>query len=152
MACSQSIRIDTCNWQRDQATLRGIRAEVFIGEQRVPVELEWDDLDDVATHFLIYLDDQPIGCARVIPGKFNHAAEHRAYIGRMAILKPYRNRGFGESLLKSLVDYCRHQGFAEIVLHAQCHAINFYQRLGFVPEGDIFMDAGIEHRTMRCTL
>lgn len=150
--CSPSIEIKQCDWQTTKAKLRAIRSEVFIEEQNVPVELEWDDKDETATHFLVTLDDTPIGCARIIDITPSDAGIHQAAIGRMAILKTHRGQGYGLALLDALISYCKQAGFTHIVLAAQCHAIGFYQQLGFEPEGDIFMDAGIEHRRMQLAI
>lgn len=152
MTCSQSINIQQCDWQKQKATLRAIRSAVFIDEQKVPIELEWDDEDETATHFLVLLDGEPIGCARILDRTPPHSGNRQASIGRMAILKAYRDSGYGTTLLKALIKYCREQDYEKIILSAQCHAIGFYQRLGFTAEGDIFMEAGIEHRAMHLVL
>ena len=121
-----------------------IRMEVFVQEQGVPPELEMDDLDAAATHVLALLDGDPVGTGRLIRGEPGHAK-----IGRMAVLKPLRGRGIGGEILNALMRHAAAIGIHEVSLSAQLHALPFYERFGFVAEGDIFLDAGIEHRTMR---
>ena len=136
-----SIRI--VRWQEAQEQLREIREQVFIREQQVPLALEWDGLDEKAVH-LLALDQQAraIGCARILPG---------GVIGRMAVTQELRNRGVGKAILKKAIAYCRGQGWHDISLSAQTHAISFYERAGFVVCSEIYQDAGIPHRDMRLT-
>ena len=136
-----SIRI--VRWQEAQEQLREIREQVFIREQQVPLALEWDGLDEKAVH-LLALDQQAraIGCARILPG---------GVIGRMAVTQELRNRGVGKAILKKAIAYCRGQGWHDILLSAQTHAISFYERAGFVVCSEIYQDAGIPHRDMRLT-
>jgi predicted GNAT family N-acyltransferase len=121
-----------------------IRMEVFVGEQGVPPEEEMDDLDAASIHLLAFLDGAPVGTGRLIPGE-----KGTAKIGRMAVLKPLRGQGIGSAILNELVSQARGAGVREVSLSGQLHAIPFYGRFGFVAEGEIFLDAGIEHRLMR---
>lgn len=124
-----------------------IRRKVFVDEQAVPIELEMDELDAVATHFLAVDDSgQPVGTARLVD---KHGA---AKIGRVAVLKDLRGQSFGRTIMEAVVDEARRRGFSEAVLSSQTYAIPFYELLGFVPEGPIYDDAGIPHRTMRMSL
>ncbi len=136
-----SARVRRADWNReaDRAALSRVRIEVFIEEQQVPPEMEWDEADPEAIHLLAELEDEVLGCARVLAD---------GHIGRMAVLKPWRGRGVGSALLKAAVAACRELGQAAW-LDAQLHAIPFYERHGFHAEGDTFMDAGIPHRRMR---
>ena len=136
-----SVRI--VRWQEAQEQLREIREQVFIAEQQVPAALEWDGLDENATHVLA-LDQQAraIGCARILPD---------GVIGRMAVVRDLRNKGVGKAILKKAIAYCREQGWNGISLSAQTHAIPFYERAGFVVCSEIYLDAGIPHRDMRLT-
>lgn len=123
-----------------------IRFAVFCDEQRVPEELELDEIDPVATHVLL-LDDagNPCGTGRLFPNPGEDAAGR---IGRMAVLAPARGRGCGSIILTALVGEGLRQGFARFVLDSQVHAIPFYARHGFVAYGPEHMDAGIPHRMM----
>ena len=127
------------DWAADVHRLRGVREEVFIREQSVPVELEWDEFDIVSTHVLAENNGLAIGTGRLLPD---------GHIGRMAVLKPWRGIGVGSALLSTLVEQARKRGFPRLQLHAQEHAIAFYRRHGFVAEGEIFDEAGIVHRQM----
>ena len=120
-----------------------IRKTVFVEEQAVPLELEMDEYDDAATHFLLRDGDAPLATARLLD---KHGL---ATIGRVAVLKEVRGRGLGLVLMRAVLDESRRQGFREAVLDSQTYAIPFYERLGFVAEGDEFDDAGIPHYLMR---
>jgi len=120
-----------------------IRKTVFVEEQAVPLELELDEYDDVATHFLLRDGDAPLATARLLD---KHGL---AKIGRVAVLKEARGRGLGLVLMRAVLEEARRQGFTEAVLDSQTYAIPFYERLGFVAEGKEFDDAGIPHSLMR---
>ena len=113
---------------------------MFIKEQHVPMELEWDGLDEAAQH-LIALSDagEPIGCARLIGN---------GSIGRMAVLKPWRDSGIGSALLNKAVVFYRQHGVQTITLSAQVHAIPFYEMAGFKVCSEPYLDAGILHVDM----
>ncbi len=139
-----AFRVEPANYGVDFQDLRAVREPVFVQEQNVPLELEWDDLDPKCRH-VIARDDahRPIGTGRLTP-------EHK--IGRMAVLKEWRGRGVGEALLLALVEEARALGLAEVSLNAQVDAIGFYGKFGFVPEGERFEEAGIQHQAMRLQL
>jgi len=131
-------------WPADEAALRGIREEVFIGEQGVPLALEWDGQDPKCTHVLALSGQgEPIGTARMTP---------RGHVGRMAVRKAWRGQGVGSRLLNSLLDTARAQGLTDVYLNAQTQAVPFYTRHGFQVEGEEFLDAGIPHRRMSLSL
>ena len=124
-----------------------IRKAVFVEEQAVPLELEMDEYDDVAVHFLMRdTDGSPLATARLLD---KHGL---AKIGRVAVLKDARGLGLGLTLMQFVVDEARRRGFTEAVLDSQTYAIPFYERLGFTAEGEEFDDAGIPHFLMRRTL
>lgn len=138
---NNKLIVKTADWNSDSSSLRKIREEVFVAEQAVPIELEWDDEDASATHFLaIAHTGQAVGCARLLT---------YGQIGRMAVLKPFRGQHVGEQLLKAAIAAAKKQNFSQVWLHAQVHALPFYEKYGFIAEGDIFDDAGIPHRHMR---
>lgn len=128
------------DYAREHAAVHAVRTTVFVEGQGVPVELERDALDPVSIHVLARdADGTPVGTARLTPDR---------RIGRMAVLPGHRGRGIGEAMLAALVAHARAQGWAEVGLHAQLHALAFYARAGFVPCGPVFTEAGIEHRRM----
>jgi predicted GNAT family N-acyltransferase len=128
------------SWQQDSEALRLIREQVFMQEQHVPEELEWDGEDEEALHLLAE-DDQgnPIGTARMLSD---------GHIGRVAVLAPWRGRGVGTALMRQMLETARERNYREIFLDAQVDAIDFYHKLGFETEGEPFLDAGILHRHM----
>lgn len=128
----------------DREACFDIRMEVFVREQAVPPELELDEYDETATHFLLRGEDgTPQATARLV----NKGGT--AKIGRVAVVQKERGKGIGLTLMQAVLDEARRQGFEEAVLDSQTYAIPFYERLGFVAEGDEFDDAGIPHFTMR---
>ena len=127
----------------DRAACYAIRKTVFVEEQAVPLHLELDEYDDVAAHFLLRDGDAALATARMLD---KHGL---AKIGRVAVLREARGRGLGLVLMRAVLDEARRQGFREAVLDSQTYAIPFYERLGFVAEGDEFDDAGIPHYLMR---
>ena len=120
-----------------------IRTIVFVEEQEVPLELEMDEYDAVATHFLLRDGETPLATARLVD---KHGL---AKIGRVAVLKEVRGRGLGLLLMQAVIEEAMHRGFTESVLDAQTYAVPFYARLGYVAEGEEFDDAGIPHLLMR---
>jgi len=131
-------------WRDACSELRAVRGRVFIDEQKVPVELEWDDVDQVSAHVLAQSSEgESIGTGRLLPD---------GHIGRMAVVQGWRGRGVGSKLLQELMRMAHEAGFTEVRLNAQTHALPFYASHGFRVEGPIFLDAGIEHRYMRCAL
>jgi predicted GNAT family N-acyltransferase len=127
-------------WDTDGDRLAAIRLEVFVREQQVPEDLEWDGLDPQCVH-AIAEDGRgaAIGTARLLPD---------GSLGRMAVLRDWRGRGVGSALLEGLLEAARERGDAAASLHAQTHACRFYERHGFVRHGDEFMEAGIPHVEM----
>jgi len=118
-----------------------VRIEVFVIEQNVPAELEWDEGDEVSTHAVAYDEQgQPVATGRLLPD---------GHIGRMAVSQSLRGQGIGKQVLMALLDHARQDGHSELVLHAQTHAIPFYEQQGFVPEGEEFIEADMPHRLMR---
>jgi predicted GNAT family N-acyltransferase len=141
---SADFHLVPAHWPTDAAALRSVRDDVFIREQRIAAEDEWDDLDAVSRHVLaLALDGSAIGCARLTPQR---------RIGRMAVLADWRGRGVGMALLTHLIAEARALGWSEVQLSAQQHAIDFYARAGFIPYGDTYLDADIPHRMMRLAL
>ncbi len=134
-------------WQASEPQLRPIRTEVFIHEQSVPEELEWDGEDAHAIHALATdISGNPIGTARLL------LHGELAHIGRMAVLPAWRGQGVGASLLQCLLDEARRRGANSVFLNAQTYAVPFYERFGFVREGGEFLDAGIPHYRMTLAL
>lgn len=137
-------RVRAAVWARDEEALRLIRFAVFVVEQRVPEDLEWDGIDARCEHAIA--EDgagSPVGCGRLLPD---------GHIGRMAVLREWRDRGVGGALLEHFIALARERGHAVARLNAQTRAIPFYEAHGFAATGDEFDDAGIPHRAMSLAL
>ncbi len=139
----ENIVIQQVSWHQAQADLRTVRTAVFIQEQLVTPDFEWDDMDDGAVHLLALHNQQAIGCLRII---------HYKKIGRMAVLSQWRGLGIGKMLLKQAIHICVLQGCKQIDLSAQTHAIPFYQQAGFDIISDEYTDVHIAHVDMRLML
>ena len=137
-----NLEIKKVNNKNDFGKVIEIRKEVFIKEQNVPLDIEIDGLDPESEHFIAYLGNDPIGCARI------RTNNNYARLERIAILKKHRCNGFGTELTKFLIDYCRKQNYGEIVIHSQNYVIDFYKKLGFKTRGETFLEADIEHKEM----
>jgi len=131
-------------WRELEAAARPIRAEVFIGEQKIPADMEWDDADADAVHAVAFNRlGRALGTGRMlehVPGV--------AKIGRMAVFASSRHAGVGRAVLDALVEAARTRGDRQVILHAQLGAAPFYERAGFVRRGPIFDEAGIAHVEM----
>jgi predicted GNAT family N-acyltransferase len=134
-----SIHVRLADWQKDNAELRRIRETVFIAEQAVPPELEWDAEDAEALHFLVYEGDYPIGTARLLPD---------GHIGRVSVLKDWRGLKVGDALLRAVIAEAEKRGLQQQMLSAQVQAAPFYERLGFAIVSGEYLDAGIPHVDM----
>jgi len=132
-------RIELMSWERARELASPIRFQVFVREQRVPAEIELDDMDAPSLHAIAFENEKPIGTGRLLPD---------GHIGRMAILKEWRRRGIGAAILKALIDAAERRGDREIALSAQLHAVEFYRTHGFEPVGDVYEEAGIPHQAM----
>ena len=131
----------------DIATCRTLRRTVFIEEQGVSEADEVDDLDGQAIHILATQDGVPVGSARLL------TYGNTGKVGRVCVVQTARGTGLGAALMQAVVTQFRSMpGIEYVKLGAQLHALSFYERLGFTPYGDVFLDAGIEHRDMRLDL
>lgn len=143
-ATAPGFTVSTVDYAADRDALRAVRETVFVREQGVPLELELDAQDPDCLHVLARdADDRPIGTGRLTPA---HT------LGRMAVLPEWRGRGVGAAMLAALTDLARERRWNALELHAQADAIGFYLRHGYLPIGPRFMEAGIEHQSMRRSL
>lgn len=136
---SPSFQIRPAEWELDEAAIARLRREVFIDEQGVPEELEWETIDADCHWFMAERGRELIGVVRLLPN---------GHIGRMAVSAAWRRQGVGSALLEAALTAARQAGFQRVVLSAQIQAIPFYAQAGFVLEGEEFLDAGIVHRSM----
>ncbi len=156
---NKTFSIKSVTWQTKQRELIMLRTVVFMEEQNVSPEDEWDNKDETATHFLVTsAEGLAIGCARLLVESHNNGDENSLapqqnqtlfHIGRVAVLKSHRQQGIGKQLLQTIINGCLQSlPSSNIYLYAQTARIKFYQQLGFMIQGDVFMDAGIPHIEM----
>ncbi len=136
-----NIRLVIDDWTTLREGAQAVRYEVFVLEQSVPLEMEWDEMDPLCVHAVAYDDEgTAIATGRLLPD---------GHVGRMAVLKTARGQGIGGKILRALMTEARRRGDSAIILNAQTHAEPFYLHHGFVREGEEFMEAGIAHIQMR---
>ena len=143
--------VTTCqvgSWQALQSAAQTVRTDVFVNEQGIAAQDEWDAADNSATHAVLFNRyGVPLGTARLLqpePGV--------AQVGRMAVSRLMRGSGLGRQLLEALLTHARQRGDTSVRLHAQRSAEGFYQRMGFVAHGEPFDEVGIAHIEMRLSL
>ncbi|MGK4583781.1 GNAT family N-acetyltransferase [Kitasatospora sp. HPMI-4] len=145
-------RIRVAATEDELALVYGVRREVFVDEQDVPAELEYDELDATSVHLLARAEDgSPLGTGRLIHGEQAlelTGRQGRVLLGRLAVVRTARGTGLGAELVRAIEREGRERGGVELELHAQVRALGFYERLGYVAEGPVYDDAGIPHRTM----
>ena len=144
MSADRGFSVKLVHWADAADQLRAVRVEVFVREQGVPEDMEWDGLDPLCHHALA-TDARgiAIGTGRLLPD---------GHIGRMAVVNRWRRAGVGTAILATLVETARARGDPVAILHAQTHAAEFYRRAGFRISSDEFMEAGILHVEMRLSL
>jgi predicted GNAT family N-acyltransferase len=134
------IRVKSANWAEDEAAIKSVRIPVFVEEQQVPFEIDFDTHDATAEHWLaLDANNQPVGTARM---------RSDGHFGRMAVLKNHRHKGIGRLIMAAAIDYAVVSGMQKIHLYAQLTALPFYQSAGFTAYGEVFLEAGMEHIAM----
>lgn len=144
MTDNKRYTVRRASWAQDAERLMQVRHAVFIVEQGIPESLEKDAHDPVSLHLLAEDEDgHPLGTARLLD---------TGQIGRMAVLPAWRNTGIGHALLAKVIEAAALRGLEQVFLHAQLSAESFYLQSGFQPDGEVFEEAGIPHRTLRMTV
>lgn len=136
----QNYEIQSGDWARLAVDAKPIREQVFIQEQHISPEDEWDAQDAIALHFVVYIAGQAVATARLLE---NHS------IGRVAVLKSQRGLGLGKKVMEAIIQQAQQEQRPFLVLSAQVYATGFYQQLGFQVEGEEYLDCGIPHIRMR---
>ncbi|MEV5880172.1 GNAT family N-acetyltransferase [Streptomyces sp. NPDC052101] len=141
----------------DREACFAVRKEVFVREQGVAEDIEYDACDAIAVHVLAVREDGvPLGTGRLLHGEAAAAKTGGdasvGSLGRLAVSREARGLGVGVALVRAIEDAARARGLTAVDLHAQTHALGFYERLGYAPYGPEFPDAGIAHRAMRRAL
>ncbi len=127
------------DWHSLQQHAKHIRELVFILEQDIAPEDEWDDQDPISIHFVVYDADQPIATARLLSND---------HVGRVAVLKDYRSKGIGKLVMQEIIALAKQQQRKELILSSQVYATQFYSGLGFAVQGESYLDCGIPHVDM----
>lgn len=140
---NEQLIIQSGTWDALVQDLKPIREQVFIQEQNIAAGDEWDELDALSLHFVVYLDDHAIATARLLS---NHS------IGRVAVLQSHRGFGIGQQLMQAVINEAQKQQRPFVKLSSQVHAIGFYQALGFKAYGEQYLDCGIPHIDMQLSL
>ena len=141
---STEYLIVKASWPEQSDLLKSIRESVFVIEQGVSPDIEWDGRDHLCQHVIAFTNtEQAVGTGRILPS---------GHIGRIAVKAPYRGKGVGGAILEKLITLAKenvsNNAIKSVYLNSQTHAIPFYQRFGFIPEGNVFMEAGIPHQKM----
>ena len=136
----QQLQIRSGKWAQLEQDAKWIREQVFIQEQQIAPEDEWDAEDAVSLHFMVYDQAQPVATARLLNSNS---------IGRVAVLKAYRGQGVGKLLMESVISQARTERREFLKLSSQVHAVSFYAGLGFAVHGEEYLDCGIPHIDMQ---
>ena len=117
-----------------------IRTKVFVEEQGF--KEEFDTIDKIAEHLILFADDNPIGTCRY------YKKDDSYYFGRLAILKEYRNKNYGSLLLKEAINNLKKENAHKVILNSQLSAKDFYIKHDFLQEGEVFYEEGCPHIKM----
>jgi len=141
---SNPFTVSLVCWHDGEPLLKSVREAVFIREQGVPAELEWDGLDESARHALALSHrGDAIGCGRMFAD---------GHIGRIAVLPQWRKQKVGTAIMEALLDYAQANDYKQVDVDAQIYAVPFYHSFGFAKHGKEFMDAGLPHIKMTLKL
>lgn len=136
----QQLQIRSGKWAQLEQDAKLIREQVFIQEQQIAPEDEWDAEDAVSLHFMVYDQAQPVATARLLNSNS---------IGRVAVLKAYRGQGIGKLLMEAVISQARTERREFLKLSSQVYAVPFYAGLGFTVRGEEYLDCGIPHIDMQ---
>ena len=137
------IKIAIVTYAEYLAPIKAIRTRVFQEEQGITPELEFDGLDHTATHLLAYVDTKPVGTARI-----RSIDEKTIKIERLAVLPEARRSGIGRQLTQKALDFAQEHHYQQVILNSQLYIKSLYEKLGFIPVGEVFAEAGIPHIKM----
>ncbi|MFP8952050.1 GNAT family N-acetyltransferase [Natrialbaceae archaeon A-arb3/5] len=133
--------------EQERADALDVRHDVFVEEQGVDEDLEYDEHEDEAVHFVAYDGNEAVGAARL-----REYEDDVGKIERVAVLEPRRGDGIGRELIRTVEERARTLGFGTLLLHSQTRADDFYRQLGYERYGETFEKAGISHVEMRKSL
>lgn len=133
------MEVNFVSWDEAESALRNIRQKVFVEEQNVPSNMEWDADDKKAIHILGKEGNRPVACARIVNDN---------YLGRVAVLKDYRGHGWGSRLIRAAEQHLIEKRKSRLSLNAQANSYKFYLDNGYVPDDEMMWDANIPHLKM----
>jgi len=137
------MKIKIVTTDQEQKEAYRIRKTVFVDEQNVPMDLEIDEHEETSIHFIAYSDkNEVVGASRL------RFVDEYGKLERICVLKPFRGKSFGKKIIVQMEQEIVNNGYKKAKLHAQTHAKEFYERLGYEVMSDEFMDAGIPHVAM----
>ncbi len=136
------MKIERITEQSELELAFKIRKKVFVEGQGVPQENEIDDYEDEAEHILVYSNDQPVGTGRL------RVVEGIAKLERICVLPAHRKKGLGRVIMQELEEIAREKGITKVKLHSQTPVQEFYEKLGYQPASEVFMEEEIPHILM----
>jgi predicted GNAT family N-acyltransferase len=142
---SPELRVIITDYASHAGDIRSVREDVFIREQQIAVEDEWDNRDDLCIHVVAYFESEPVGTGRI-------DIEKEGKVGRFAVRLPFRRQGVGREMMRHCEDYARQSGLSKLWFHAQQTAVEFYQNLDYKVVSEEFFEAGIPHVIMEKSL
>ena len=137
------LRLSTGDWSEQGGFASEVRTAVFVREQGIPADVEWDEWDARSLHCVVFDGERPVGTGRLLPD---------GHVGRMAVLQDCRRRGVGDRILRALIEAARARGDTRIELSSQSYVVDFYRRHGFVTVGPAYDEVGIAHQKMALDL
>lgn len=136
--------VEFATWGGNQEAIRAVRTAVFVEEQQIPLEGEFDELDPLSTHVVVLHENRDaVGTGRLEPS---------GRLGRVAVARTHRRRGIGRLIVAALLEKAAERGLERVVLHSQFHAVPLYAQFGFEERGTPFEEAGIPHIKMELVL
>lgn len=137
------MKVRICSFGEAETWIRQVRKAVFIEEQAVPIEEEFDEDDLTCVHVIVTNGGEPLGTGRL---------GNDGRIGRVAVVQKARAKGVGRQIMQALEKHAREQRLTRVWAHAQVHALGFYERLGYRASGKLFMEADIQHKQIEKSL
>ena len=138
-----AFNLQQVSWQDLESHLRNIRSRVFIEEQHVPAEMEWDGYDETCVHIIVEMNGEYVATGRLL---------ETGQIGRMAVLQACRRKGIASKILEMILSIAESKQMETVFLNSQLEVVGFYKKYGFQEIGAVFDDAGIPHRKMKKAL
>ena len=143
MIRDNEIKVTRINNEEDFKDAQKVRKTVFVLEQNVPADNEFDQFEDESVHVLVRWKENPIATGRIRP------VEDVMKCERICVLKEARKMGVGKMVVDELEKIALEKGAKKLILHAQTHAIPFYEKLGYIITSDsLFYEEGIPHVSM----